>query len=201
VVDVPPWRRRNGAQEPFEFIDEGGDASIGLLPLERMVDQRRGVGERVRSVLVETTLAPGSAHVFGAGSSAELARAYAKGARADRIYVHATLVAVLDSGRLISTECPDVGCSVQRVVGKELSSSDDALTRGEREIESHVRTMLGLGEHRPPHFAWDRLIESLAGNGITVSGDALMTLPLAIELSQSLRNELCRDDDESCRPS
>jgi hypothetical protein len=148
-------------------------------------------------VLVQATLAPVPAHVFGAGSPTELARAYAKGARADRIYIHATLVATLDSGRVVSTEAPHMGCSVRRVSSEELSNADDALTRGEREIEFHIRTMLGLGEHRPPHLAWDRLIESLAGDGVTVSEDELMTLPLAIELSRPLRDELCRADDDS----
>lgn len=139
-------------------------------------------------MLVEAALAPGPAHVFGAGNEAQAARAYATGARTDRIYVHATLIAKLDSGRSVSTERTDMGCSVQRVCGA--CSGDGAIGRAEEQIEFHVRTALGLGEHRPPQLGWDRLIASLARNGIAVSEDTLMALPIAIELSHALRNEV-----------
>ena len=139
-------------------------------------------------MLVEAALAPGPRHVFGAGSEAEAAQAYATGARSDRIYVHATLIATLDSGRSVSTERPDMGCSVQRVSGA--AGGDIAVTLGKEQIEFHVRTMLGFGEHRPPHLGWHRLIESLARDGIAVSEDALMVLPMVIELGHALHNEL-----------
>lgn len=169
------------------FADTPSDASGGGYRWA-VADSQQDVRERVRSVLVEATLAPGPGHVFGGGSEAEVARAYAAGARTDKIYVHATVIAKLDSGRSVARERPDMGCSVQRVFGA--AGGDIPVTRGREEIELHVRTMLGLGEHRPPHLGWDRLIASLARNGIAVSEDALMALPIAIELSQALHHEL-----------
>ena len=50
--------------------------------------------------------------------------------------------------------------------------------------------MLGLGDHRPPHLAWDRLIECLASDGIVVTAAELMALPVAITFDSQLAREL-----------
>jgi hypothetical protein len=144
-------------------------------------DRQRTASETVRSVLVEATLSPGPGHAVGTGTPAELEQAYAHGAQPDTIYVHATLQAVLDSGRLVSSERPDMGCSVRR------SASEDS---GQREIDWHIRTMLGLGERRPPRLAWDRLIEALELNDIYISEEGLMALPLTIDVGHALRDAL-----------
>jgi hypothetical protein len=146
-----------------------------------VADRQLTDGETVRSVLVQATLSPGPGHAVGTGTPAELEQAYAHGAQPDTIYVHATLLAVLDSARLVSTERPDMGCSVKRSAGEG---------NGQREIDWHIRTMLGLGERRPPRLAWDRLIEALELNGITITEERLMALPLTIELDQGLRDAL-----------
>ena len=62
--------------------------------------------------------------------------AFAAGAQPDKIYVHATLVAVIDSGQRGASGDPDMGCSVDRFAG------DGASRRSE--IEWHIRTMLGV---------------------------------------------------------
>jgi hypothetical protein len=135
-------------------------------------------GGGVRRVIVETTLAPGPAQVSAESDPA----AFAVGAQPDKIYVQATLVAVIDSGQRAPRGDPDMGCSVGRFEG------DGASRRSE--IEWHIRTMLGLGDHRPPHLTWDRLIDRLASDGIVVTEAELMALPLAIDFDSRLAREL-----------
>jgi hypothetical protein len=135
-------------------------------------------GGSVRRIIVETTLAPGPAQVFGGSDPA----AFAAGAQPDKIYVHATVIAVIDSGRRVGTDGPCMGCSVARFEGDDASHTS--------EIEWHIRTMLGLSDHRPSHLAWDRLIECLASDGIVVTEAELMALPLAINFDSQLAREL-----------
>ena len=132
----------------------------------------------MRRVIVEATLAPGPAQVFGGGDP----RASAAGAQPEKIYVHATLVAVIDSGHRVTTGDPDMGCSVGRFEGNGASRTS--------EIEWHIRTMLGLSDHRPPRLSWERLIEQLAGNGTSVTEAQLMALPLTINFDPQLVCEL-----------
>jgi hypothetical protein len=135
-------------------------------------------GGSVRRVIVETTLAPGPAQVSAGSDPA----AFAVGAQPDKIYVHAALVAVTDSEQHVATDGPDMGCSVGRFEGQAASRA--------RAVEWKIRTMLGLGDHRPPHLAWDRLIECLASDGIVVTEVELMALPLAINFDSQLAREL-----------
>lgn len=104
------------------------------------------------------------------------------GAQPDKIYVHATLVAVIDSGERVSTSGPCMGCSVGRFESNGASRTS--------EIEWHIRTMLGLNDHRPPRLSWERLIEHLAGNGISVTEAQLMALPLTINFDSQLARAL-----------
>jgi hypothetical protein len=136
------------------------------------------VGEGVRRVIVETTLAPGPAQVSAGSDRA----AFAVGAQPDEIYVHATLVAVVDAGQRVASGDPDMGCSVGRFEG------DGASRRSE--IEWHIRTMLGVSDHRPPRLSWGRLIEHLAADGIVITEAELMALPLAIDFDSRLAREL-----------
>jgi hypothetical protein len=135
-------------------------------------------GGSVWRVIVETTLATGPAQVLVGSDPA----AFAVGAQPDKIYVHATLVAVIDSGQRVATDGPDMGCSVGRFEGNGASRTS--------EIEWHIRTMLGLSDHRPPRLSWDRLIECLASDGIIVTEAELMALPLAIHVDSQLGREL-----------
>jgi hypothetical protein len=75
-----------------------------------------------------------------------------------------------------------MGCSVGRF---EVDNASRV-----RAVEWQVRTMLGLGDHRPPHLAWDRLIECLASDGIVVTAAELMALPVAINFDSQLAREL-----------
>jgi len=108
--------------------------------------------------------------------------AFAAGAQPDKIYVHATLVAVIDSGQRGASGDPDMGCSVDRFAG------DGASRRSE--IEWHIRTMLGVSDHRPPRLSWARLTERLAADGIVITEAELMALPLAIDFDSRLAREL-----------
>ena len=132
----------------------------------------------MRRVIVETTLAPGPAQVSAGSDPAT----FAVGAQPDKIYVHATLVAVIATGQRVATGGPDTGCSVGRF---EVDNASRV-----RAVEWQVRTMLGLGDHRPPHLAWDRLIECLASDGIVVTAGELMALPVAINFDSQLAREL-----------
>ena len=133
----------------------------------------------MRRVIVETMLAPGPAQVSAGSDPA----AFAVGAQhPDKIYVHATLVAVVDSGQRVTSGDPDMGCSVGRIDG------DGASRR--REIEWHIRTMLGLSDHRPPRLSWERLIGHLAADGIVITEAELLALPLAIDFDSRLAREL-----------
>ena len=143
----------------------------------RNAPSRVGRGS-VRGVIVETTLAPGPAQASGGSDPA----AFAVGAQPDKIYVHATLVAIIDSGQRVATGGPAMGCSVCRF---EVDGTSRA-----RAVEWQVRTMLGLGDHHPPHLAWDRLMERLASDGIIVTEAELMALPLAINFDSQLAREL-----------
>jgi len=138
----------------------------------------RAGGGSVRCVVVEATLAPGPAQVFGGSDPA----AFAVGAQREKIYVHATLVAVVDSGQRVAAGGPHMGCSVGRFEGDGTSRPN--------EIAWHIRTMLGLSDHRPPRLSWERLIERLAGNGISVTEAQLMALPLTINFDSQLEREL-----------
>jgi hypothetical protein len=139
--------------------------------------QGDGDERRVERVVVEATVAPGPAHVSPGSDAA----AFAVGAQPDKIYVHATLVAVFDSGQRVATGRPDMGCSVGRGNGKKESTAH---------VERQIRTMLGVGDHRPPHLAWDRLIERLARAGFVVTEEELMALPLVIDFDAQLAREL-----------
>jgi hypothetical protein len=76
----------------------------------------------------------------------------------------------------------DMGCSIGRFDG------DGASRRSE--IEWHIRTMLGMSDHRPPRLSWERLIEQLAADGIVITEAELMALPLAIDFDSRLAREL-----------
>jgi hypothetical protein len=135
-------------------------------------------GEGVQRVIVETTLAPGPAQVTAGSDPA----AFAPGAQPDKIYVHAALIAVIDSEQRVASGDTDMGCSIGRFDG------DGASRRSE--IEWHIRTMLGMSDHRPPRLSWERLIEQLAADGIVITEAELMALPLAIDFDSRLAREL-----------
>jgi hypothetical protein len=75
-----------------------------------------------------------------------------------------------------------MACSIGRFEG------DGASRRSE--IEWHIRTMLGVSDHRPPRLSWGRLIAHLAGEGIVITETELMALPLAINFDSRLAPEL-----------
>ena len=143
-----------------------------------MGDAPSRVGGSVRRVIVETKLAPGPAQASAGSDPA----AFAVGAQPDKVYIHATLVAVIESGQRVAPGDPDMACSVGRFEG------DGASRRSE--IEWHIRTMLGVSDHRPPRLSWGRLIAHLAGEGIVITETELMALPLAINFDSRLAREL-----------
>ena len=75
-----------------------------------------------------------------------------------------------------------MGCSV--------GSFDGGGASRRSEIEWHIRTMLGLSDHRPPRLSWERLIEHLASDGIVITEAELMALPPAINFDSQLAREL-----------
>jgi hypothetical protein len=60
------------------------------------------------------------------------------------------------------------------------------------DIEDAINQMLGRDpeQHRPPRLSWDSLLTALAEEGIKVSEQEFIPLPLVIELSPEVKTEL-----------
>jgi hypothetical protein len=61
-----------------------------------------------------------------------------------------------------------------------------------RELEEATNHMLGRGETRPPHLAWEQLRGVLDREGIAVTDEELIAMPLVLELSSELLEKLDR---------
>jgi hypothetical protein len=144
----------------------------------------------VTHVVAHITLSPGAEQVLGPGDDAAVPRA----ARLDRVYVHAALVAILDTGAAVAEPRPTMGCSVARASTERHRSNESPSPQAESpspEIEYHIRTMLGLSQHKPPRLAWDRLIDCLyASCGLIVTEDDLMALPLLFDFAPTVVAQL-----------